>query len=227
MPALPVIVVRPEPGLAATLGAARANGLDVHGFALFEPEPAAWQAPDPAPYAALLAGSGTVFREGGAQLAPLRALPVLAVGEATAEAARAAGFTVSATGQGGLQALVGDLPPGRYLRLCGEARVALDPPAGVTIDPLVTYRIAARAFPPELATLLRAPALVLLHSGEAARHFAGQCAAHGIDRARLMLACLAPRIAAAAGKGWARVESARDPSDSALLELARQMCQTA
>lgn len=227
MPTPPVIAIRPEPGLAATLSAARALGLDAHGFALFEAAPVAWQAPDPAAYAGLLAGSGNVFRHGGAPLAALQALPVHAVGEATASAARDAGFAVAATGRGGLQAVVRDLAPGRYLRLTGETYVALDPPAGVRIDTLVTYRMAELPFPPALVDLLSRPALVLLHSGEAARHFAAQCQSHGLTAARIALACLAPRIVAAAGGGWGRIENAREPSDAALLELARQMCQTA
>lgn len=226
MTALPVIVIRPEPGLAATLAAAHSAGLDAHGFPLFEAEPAAWQAPAPSSYAGLLAGSGMVFRHGGAGLDGLAALPVHAVGEATAIAARTAGFSVAETGSGGLQVLVSTLASGRYLRLAGEAHVALDPPAGVQIDTLVTYRVASRPFPPALVSLLGAPAVVLLHSGEAARHFAAQCEAHVIARRHLSLACLAPRIAEAAGSGWARVEYAADPSDSALLELAVQMCQT-
>ncbi|MDE2561994.1 MAG: uroporphyrinogen-III synthase [Sphingomonadales bacterium] len=226
MAGMPVIAVRPEPGLAATLAAARAMGFDAQGFALFMAEPVTWQAPEPSSYAGLLAGSGNVFRHGGPGLAALAALPVFAVGEATTAAARKAGFAVAATGSGGLQALVQTLAPGRYLRLSGEAHVALDPPAGVEADTLVTYRMAARPFPPALADLLRSPALVLLHSGEAARHFAAQCDAHAIARGAVALACLAPRIAEAAGTGWARVESAAQPSDPVLLELAMQMCQT-
>lgn len=226
MAALPVIAVRPEPGLAATLAAAREAGPDVHGFALFQAEPLAWQAPGPVGYAGLLAGSSNAFRLGGTGLGALTAMPVHAVGEATAAAAEAAGFTVAETGSGGLQAMVCTLTPGRYLRLAGEAHVALDPPAGVLVDTVVTYRVAAYPFPPDLLALLGAPAVILLHSGEAARHFAAQCKAHAIARGNLSLACLAPRIAQAAGGGWARVECAAETTDRLLLELAVQMCQT-
>ena len=221
-----VIAIRPEPGLSATLAQGRAMGLAMHSFALFEGEPVDWIAPDPTDYAGLLAGSAALFRLGGSGLDALRELPVHAVGQATAEAARAAGFTVAGTGEGGLDALVGQLAPGHYLRLAGEAHVRLHPAAGVSIDTCVVYRMAASPFPPAFARLLAAPALVLLHSGEAARHFADQCTAHGADRARVALACLAPRIAEAAGTGWSAIATAPQRSDAALLALAWQMCET-
>ena len=223
---LPVIAIRPQPGLSATLAQGRAMRLAMHGFALFEGEPVEWVPPDPADYAGLLAGSAALFRLGGSGLATLRPLAVNAVGEATAEAARAAGFTVAGTGEGGLDVLVGQLAPGHYLRLAGEAHVALHPASGVTIDTRVVYRMAARPFLPALARLLAAPALVLLHSGEAAHHFADQCDANGIDRVKIALACLAPRIAEAAGTGWSAVATAPQRNDSALLALAGQMCET-
>ena len=223
---LPVIAIRPEPGLSATLAQARAMGLAIHGCALFAGEPVAWTPPDPKPYTALLAGSAALFRLGGPGLEALRTLPVHAVGEATAEAARATGFAVATTGEGGLDALAGQLPPGHYLRLAGEAHVPLNPAPGVTIDTRVVYRMAARPFPPDLLRLLAAPALVLLHSGEAARHFAGECDRNCIDRSTITLACLAPRIAEAAGQSWSTVAIAPQRTDSALLALARQMCET-
>lgn len=223
---LPVIAIRPEPGLTATLRDGRAMGLDIRGFALFEGVSVAWEAPAPEPYAGLLAGSGALFRLGGAALAQFRSLPVHAVGEATARTARDAGFTVAATGEGGLDAMAAQLPPGQYLRLAGEAHVELDPPPGVLIDTLVVYRMAAVPMPSDLVSLLAAPALVLLHSGEAARHFAAECDAQAIDRANVAIAALAPRISEAAGTGWAAIAVAPGRTDRALLALAKQMCES-
>lgn len=223
---LPVIALRPEPGLFATVACGRELGLDVRGFALFAGEAVAWVTPDPSGYAGLLAGSAALFRFGGAQLQACRSLPVHAVGASTARAAQSMGFTVAAIGQGGLDVLVRHLPPGRYLRLAGENHVALVPPPGVTIDTRVVYRMAALPMPAELCTLLGGPALVLLHSAEAARHFAAECARNAIARGHLGLATLAPRIANAAGPGWAQVRTAPEPNDRALLALARQMCES-
>lgn len=219
----PLIVLRPEPGLAATLAAARAAGLAASGFASFVAEPRAWDCPDPAGFAGLLLASGTAARLAGPQLGRLRHLPVHAVGEATAAAARAAGMTVAGTGAGGIEALLAALPPARYLRLAGEEHVALAPEQGV--ETRVVYAMRPRPLPDPLAETLRGGGVVLLHSAAAARHFTGECERLAIDRGRVTLACLGPRIAAAAGVGWQHVAHAPRPDDGALLALAGQLCQ--
>lgn len=224
--AAPVVVIRPEPGNAATAAAARALGLTVLAYPLFAMAATAWNAPEPAPYCALLAGSANVFRLGGPGLSGLAALPVHAVGAATAEAARAAGFTVSQTGEGGLQPLAAALPPGRYLRLAGEKHVPLALPEGVLVDDVVVYAACGIAMPPALVTALAKPAVVLLHSGEAAAHFTAESERLGVERKHLVLACLAPRIGLMAGDGWQRVEIAQTRSDQAMLALAAHLCKT-
>lgn len=221
---LPVIAIRPEPGNAATVAAARELGLDAHAFPLFDMAPAPWTAPDPAQYRALLVGSANVFRLGGEGLARLTGLPVHAVGAVTAEAAGSAGFRVERIGEGGLQPMVSKLPPGRYLRLAGEKRVPLAMPDGVEVDDIVVYAAVGQPMPPALAELLLKPALVLLHSGEAATHFAAESARLGVARERISLACLAPRIGLMAGEGWQHIEIAQTRSDQAVLALAVQMC---
>jgi uroporphyrinogen-III synthase len=222
---LPVVVIRPEPGNAATVAAARALGLDARAFPLFDMAAAPWTVPDPAPYRALLAGSANVFRLGGAGLARLTGLPVHAVGGVTAEAARGADFAVEAIGEGGLQPMVSALPAGRYLRLAGEKRVPLALPEGVEVDDVVVYAAAGLPMPAALAETLSEPALVLLHSGEAAAHFAAEVARVGASRAEIALACLAPRIGLMAGEGWQHIEIAETRSDQAVLALAVQMCK--
>ena len=223
----PLVVIRPEPGNAATLAAARAAGIEAHGYPLFAVAPRSWEVPQPDRFDALLLGSSNVLRHAGAGLTALRGLPVYAVGDATAEAARAAGFTVAYAGSGGLQAVLAELGPGhkRLLRMAGDERIALAPPPGVSIEERVVYASEARAMPPALAELLREPAIVALHSALAAQHLSDQCVRNGIRRAPLRLAALGPRIAAAAGDGWGEVAVAAFASDHALLALARQMCQ--
>ncbi|MFC6911628.1 hypothetical protein ACFQGS_22980 [Novosphingobium lubricantis] len=66
------------------------------------------------------------------------------MGEATAAAARAAGFAVAQTGEGGLQPVVETLPPGHYLRLAGQDRVTLSPPGAVRIATQVVYAAQPR-----------------------------------------------------------------------------------
>ena len=224
---VPLIVIRPEPGCSASVAMARELGLDVRGFPLFEVQPRSWAAPLAADYDALLLGSANALRHGGPGVAALRTLPVHAVGESTAQAARAAGFTVASTGAGGLQALIDSLPPEhrRLLRLAGDERVPLTLPRGVTLDERVTYASMAVAMPPDLVQLLRSPAIVAAHSAEAVRHLTAECVRHGIRRAPLRIAALGPRVVQAAGDGWGEVAAAALPHDKALLALARQMCQ--
>jgi uroporphyrinogen-III synthase len=201
--------------------------MEAHGFPLFEVAPKSWEAAAPDRFDAMLIGSANVFRHGGPGLRALAALPVLAVGEATAEAARGAGFTVAATGSGGLQRLLDSLPKEyrRVLRLAGDERIPLTVPKHLQMEERVVYASRPVPFPPELAALLRSPAIVALHSAEAARHLSAQCVSHAIRRAPLRIAALSPRIAAAAGDGWGEVATAHLPDDKALLALARQMCQ--
>ena len=224
---IPIVAIRPEPGCAASLAAARALGLEAHGFALFVVHPVAWQPPAPGQFDALLAGSANVFRHGGAALAGYRALPVHAVGATTAEAAHAAGFAIASVGSGGLQGVLDTIAPGtRLLRLAGAERIALSVPAGVTMAERTVYASEPQRMPAALVRLLERPAVVLLHSAEAARHFAAECARNGVARGRLSLACIGPRVAAAAGGGWAALATAARPEETALLAKAAELCQT-
>lgn len=225
MSALPIIVIRPEPGNAATLALAHTKGLDAHAYPLFAAEPVAWDCPDPALFDGLLIGSANVFRLGGPQLQRLTSLPVHVVGHATAEAAERTGFTVATTGEGGLQFVLDQLPGKRLLRLAGEEHLALTAPADTQIETRIVYRVQPRALPNALTSLLKGGAVVLLHSGEAARHFAALCDAAGLDRKAISLACLGERIADAAGEGWKATEIPPKRTDLALLALAEQMCQ--
>ena len=224
---VPLVIIRPEPGNAATTAAARLQRVDTHGFPLFEVVTRSWEAVLADRYDALLIGSANVFRHGGPGLAALRSLPVYAVGEATAAAAMTAGFARVKTGAGAMQALLGALDHDhrRLLRLTGQDRVSLTLPTGVSMDERVVYASQPRALPADLVTLLRTPAVIVLHSAEAAQHLTAECVRCGIRRAPLRLAALSARIGAAAGDGWGEVAAAAMPEDKALLALARQMCQ--
>jgi uroporphyrinogen-III synthase len=226
---IPVIVIRPQPGCHTTVAAARAAGLDARGFPLFEVRPLAWQPPPAESFDALLLGSANALRHAGPALDDYHGKPAYAVGATTADAARAAGLDVVAVGSGGLKLLLPRLAPDhrRLLRLSGRERVMLTPPRGVTIRECVVYASEPLPLPPALGSLLRRPALVLLHSAEAAQHFAGLCDAPRIDRARLTIVAIGPRVTRAAGGGWAAVATADTPGDTAMLALARELCQDA
>lgn len=224
---IPVIVIRPEPGCDLTIDAARKLGLDAFGFPLFEVKPVAWEPPEPDSVDALLIGSANALRHAGGALSAFRGKPAYAVGETSAHAARASELDVVATGESGLQAVL-DLVQNRHrklLRLTGESRVDITPPDGVTVTERIVYRSEPRPMPAGLIETLKQPVLALLHSAEAARHFSEQCDVHGIDRKIIRIAAMAPRVTEAAGSGWAHIATATQPSDEALLALAREMCQ--
>lgn len=222
---MPLFAIRPEPGLANTLASGAALGLAIRGAPLFAVEPVDWDPIDPPDVDGLLVGSANAFRHGGEKLARLTDKPVHAVGEATAEAARAAGFAVASSGSGELQPLLDTLKgPLRLLRLAGEARVELVPPKGVMIVERIVYRSHPLPMPESLAALLGGGGAVLLHSAEAGRHFAAECDRLRVPRAKLGLIAIGPRVLGAIGTGWAWTAAAPEPSEAALLALARDMC---
>jgi uroporphyrinogen-III synthase len=219
----PVVAIRAEPGCSATVAAGRDFGLDILPVPLAEIRPVEWSLPE-GEFDGLLLGSANALRHGGSAVDKLVDKPVYAVGETTAAAARERSFEVVRTGRGGLQPLLDDMQGKslRLLRLAGREMVSLTPPVGIEIETVVAYESVS--LPLRDAALLRQPALVLLHSASSAIHFAGECRRHGVHRAEISLAALAPRIAAAAGDGWAAVRTAAEPTEAALLALAREMC---
>jgi uroporphyrinogen-III synthase len=223
----PLALLRPEPGWSASAAAAREAGIAVIGHPLFVAEPVAWSVPA-GRFDAMLVGSANAFRLGGDGLAELRHLPVHAVGEATATAARAAGFTVARTGEGGLQTLLDDLATEAQdiLRLAGEERVTLRPDTGQALTEIMVYRMAPCPLRPDFAGLLTASRpIVALHSAAAAAHFAQEAERLGLARGELFLLVLGPRVAKSAGLGWAAVHIAERPSDAALLAKAGALCK--
>lgn len=223
---LPVIVIRPEPGNAATVAAGSAMGLLVKGHPLFAVQPLDWIAPLPDQVDGLLLGSANALRHAGPKLALYRGKPALCVGATTAEAARAAGLHVQATGNGGLQNLLDARPagPSRLLRLGGRSHVPVAPPAGVAISCAAVYEVVAQPLNADLQARLRRPSVILLHSADAAAHLAAEFTRAGLSRGQVTLASLGPRISAAAGRGWGQVADAPRPTDPALLALAAQLC---
>lgn len=102
----PLFILRPEPGNAATSAAAIALGLTVHSYPLFETMSIDWEAPDPARYVGIIMTSANAARLAGSQLERFVHLPLYAVGEVTAEAARMAGFLSVVAGDGDVERLL-------------------------------------------------------------------------------------------------------------------------
>ncbi len=216
-----ILVLRPEPGASETMRRARDAGLDATAAPLFAIEPLAWEAPDSTGFDALLLTSVNAVRESGEQLMVLRGLPVHAVGEATAAAARDAGLAIASSGESGVDRLLGAIAQElRLLHLCGEDR---RPPAGArqTITAIPVYR----ARPIDRPELAAAGSIALLHSPRAGRRFGALVDAAGTNRATIVIAAISTAAAQAAGAGWKAVETADQLSDAALLALAARLCQ--
>lgn len=193
-------------------------GLEAITCPLSQIEPCAWQQPDPADFDALLITSAQAVRSAGEGLDRLRALPVWAVGAATAQAAQMAGLHVTRTGSGGIASLLEGAEPARLLHLCGQDRTP--PPPGWAITAIPVYANRLTAPDARLAEALRLHPVVLLHSARTARHFAACCP----DRAGIALVAVSPAVAEAAGAGWERVAIAGQTSDEAMLEMAGALC---
>ena len=222
-----MIAIRPEPGLSKTIAAGAARALPIIGEPLFKVIPCGWTLPDVDGFDALLVGSANAFRHGGEKLEALTHLPVLAVGQATADAARAAGFETAATGSGGLQAVLDDLGVeySSLLRLSGEEHVPLSPPDGISITDRIVYKVGTVDMPDRLADQLAEGAVVLLHSAAAAAHFANECNRLGVMREAISLCALGPRILEPVGESWQAARAAANPTEDDLLALAIGMCQ--
>lgn len=224
-----ILVVRPEPGLSATLDTAKAMGLNAVGYPLFEIRARKWECPDPDTVDALLVGSANVFRHGGDGLAKLTGKPVHAVGKTTADAAHAAGFELASIGTGGLQNVLDEVPAGtRLLRLAGAEHVALNPPHGVGIETAITYEAVPQELPEPLRALQELGLTVLLHSAAAARQFDAETRRLALHRGRINLVVIGPRVVdalgGAGGQGWANIHVCDAPNDRAMLELAQGVC---
>ncbi|KQT35394.1 hypothetical protein ASG29_02075 [Sphingomonas sp. Leaf412] len=209
------LVLRPEPGAAATLARLAAAGIRATAVPLFRIAPVAWSRPA-GTFDALLLTSANALRHGGDALDAVRDLPVVAVGAATARAAGDAGFAVVATGMSdaaGAIAAAAAWP--RLLHLAGRERVAMRGVTAVTVyaaDPLAL---------PDGALAAAVDGVVLLHSPRAAARFAAL--SQGLPRDRIRIAALSDAVARAAGTGWARIAVAPHPDDAALAAVAASL----
>ena len=211
-----LLVLRPEPGASATAERARARGLDAVAIPLFEVEPIEWNAPEPSGFDGLLLTSANAVRHAGERLESLRGLKTYAVGEATAEAAREAGFDIASTGDAGIERLLGSIEADlKLLHLCGEDRTEIAD-ARQAITPVVVYR----SKPVDAPALSAGDNVALIHSPRAGRQFAELVD----DRSSVTVAAISEAAAKAAGNGWKLVAVADRPSDEALLALAARLC---
>ena len=213
-----LLLLRPQPGLQASVERALALGLTPIPCPLFRIEPVAWEIPDAGHYDALLLTSANAVRHAGPGLEALGRLPVHAVGQATAAAAREAGLNVAGIGWGGVNELLAALPrSARLLHLAGEDRSSAAD--GRSIDARTVYRAREIDDPglPDLDGLV-----VAVHSPRAGARLAELAP----RRSTASVAAISDSAARACGEGWERVESASRPDDESLLALAAMLCHT-
>lgn len=171
--------------------------------------------------------------DGAARLTPRRDLPVLAVGDATADAARGGGFTTVSTASGDAAALV-DLavrrcrPEGGPLVWVSGEVVSTDLDTdlaahGFTVARRIAYRtIPAEDLPPEAAAALGDGRVegVLFFSPRSAEAFATLVGGYGLEAAcgGVSAYCMSDAIARAASKlAWRAIHVAENPTKTALI----------
>lgn len=229
-----VLVTRPEPDGERTAAALRARGCEAMLSPLLRVEPVAAELGDGWDALALTSANAARALAGHPRLTSLRALPLYAVGDRSAEAARAQGFThvTSADGNAGdlVRLMTAQLRPGALvLYLAGEDRAA-DlagdlAAAGIEVQLRVVYRaVAVPQFTAEVCAALAAGRLDgVLHFSRRTAAIYVECAAQaGLSVPALapVQYCLSRQVAeplAAAGAQAIRV--AARPAEAALIEL--------
>lgn len=248
-----VLVTRPAPDNAATARALEARGLDVVLAPMLRFEPVAFSDDADAATAAVIVTSANALRAvaGHPMLERLAALPLFAVGEHTAEAARSAGFSdvvvPEASGAEALPDLVAArLAPAKGRRRARKSaehrpRILYLAGADVTRDlapafeahgfdlvTWVTYRMAALASLPPMARQAFAAgdiAAVLHYSRRSARAFIAAARGDGVEISALALpqCCLSDAVAEVMREaGAARVVVARAPDEAAMMDAVQR-----
>jgi uroporphyrinogen-III synthase len=225
-----LLVTRPQPAADASAARLVALGHDVLVAPLLAPVATAWTAPDDPPRALLLTSASAVRL--GNLPAAWRAIPVFAVGSATAAAAAAAGWSDVRDARGdvaGALALAARSGVTRLLHPSGADRTDVAVPPRLTVDVATVYAAQPAALSAEARDALTAGAIdaVLLYSPRTAAQFAVQADAACVVRTGVALAALSPAVAAAAGSGWRDVAVAADPYEDALFAALARLCDKA
>jgi uroporphyrinogen-III synthase len=213
-------VLRPEPGNAATAARLRAIGLESVQLPLFETQPLPWTMPA-GPFDGLLLTSAAAIRFAGEKLTALSGYPTLAVGPATAAAAKQAGLAVAIMGDADAAALLTQAEAAGYRRLLHlsalEGKLTAD---GIVAAAVPIYTAAPLAIS-DTAVQELAGTVALIHSPRAGARLSELTT--GEARATIRLAAISPAAARTAGDGWEQVATAVLPHDDALIALARTL----
>jgi uroporphyrinogen-III synthase len=235
-----VLVTRPQPDDEATAVALRARDFEVLKAPMLRFEPVAFQDDTDAAYGAVIVTSANALRgiEPHLENSRLLALPLFAVGERTADAARRAGFenVISADGDAaGLRDCVlasvktKELKKASPLLYLAGADLARDLAGelgerGFTVVTHTTYRMApVSSLPREICDAFAAHRIeaVLHYSRRSARAFLQAARAGGVEISALAIpqCCISAQVATVVRDGGAtQVVVAATPDENALLE---------
>lgn len=228
-----LLVTRPEEDAGALIAQLEALGHEAMAAPLLSIRALDDAEIPQAPYRALLVTSANGVRSLGGHKAGLLALKVFAVGEASAEAARAAGFADVEAAGGDVVSLAALIvrrlaPEGGPLLHVGGSVVAGDlkgdlEARGFSVTRAVLYEaVTPPRLPARAADALRAGRLegVLLYSPRTARTFAHLVRSEGVEASlsRVTAYCLSQAVAEAlAGLPLAGVRVAAAPDQLSLL----------
>jgi uroporphyrinogen-III synthase len=234
-----VVITRPEPAGERTAAALAARGHDVWKVPLMRIEPIA--ADLAGRWAAVIITSANAASAiaGNAASAALRQLPLFAVGERSAQAARQAGFADITSAGGDVRDLVQLLRERKadaqapLLYLAGEDRAAdlIGELAahGIAAELRVVYRAVTTPFPDELVAALEVGGdvqAVLHFSKRSADNYVAGARAAGVAEQALAVRhyCLSAQVAAPLhAVGAKRVTVAPRPQEAALIDLVPLM----
>jgi uroporphyrinogen-III synthase len=243
-----VLVTRPHPDDEATAAALRARGFEVLRAPMLRFEPVPFQDDLDASHGAVIATSANALRAIAPHLADSRLLklPLFAVGEHTASAAREAGFgeVIAAKGDAGaLRDLVlaavksKQLKKASTLLYLAGADLARDLAGelgekGFTVVTHTTYRmIPASGLPREICDAFVANHIeaVLHYSRRSARAFLDAARSGGVEISALALpqCCISPTVAAVLrDAGATQVTVAAQADENALFEVLGRALRT-
>jgi uroporphyrinogen-III synthase len=229
-----VVVTRPQADGERTAAALEALGHEVLVAPLMRIEPVA--ADLAGTWSAIVITSANALQAGSATAGRVKTLPVFAVGDRSAEAARQAGFAEVSSANGDIEDLVrlvaaravGAKAP--LLYLAGEDRtgdlVAQLAAHGVDAEMKVVYRIVAEVFPPVLAAALESGDVdaVLHFSRRSAELFIQGAKASGVagPAEDVRHLCLSSQVAEPLA-GASRIAVAARPEEAALIALLRAL----